>query len=249
MIPRIPPIMPPWPGPFPIPPQQAKPAADEKPKRPPQVEKAGRMILQQAGLQPEPEPKPAQSHLSPEDFARFAQQHQAALLGALQAILLAPHAAAGAAVQPPVQAQAAPPQPQPARPQQPQVYPPPSQWPQIQQQVSRQLAMLGAAPPQAQAPQPQPQPQLQPQVLHGLVPPQHMTPTYPAWIGPQQMAQRPQPQAQPAPQNQTQTPPYQIERSEPQQSQAPAFAPVPPVVGVPTVGLPTGARDRSYLGL
>lgn len=114
--------------------------------------------------------------------------------------------------------------------------------------------------PQQQAAQPQMQqaaPPLRPQVLHGLVPPQMVQPTYPMWVMPQpyfrpappaRPAQQP-PRPQPAPPQQQAaqqpqaTGPMKVERAEETTSNPQQFRPVLPV-SMP--GLPLGARHRDY---
>ncbi|HYF91347.1 MAG TPA: hypothetical protein VD969_03770 [Symbiobacteriaceae bacterium] len=90
-----------------------------------------------------------------------------------------------------------------------------------------------------------------PQVLHGLVPPQMLHPTYPHWITPQPYF-RPGPPPQPVtrpPQQQLAEQPnpgsMKTERTE-EKVQSQPFRPVLPVSAP---GLPLGARHRHYWNL
>ena len=103
--------------------------------------------------------------------------------------------------------------------------------------------------PQQPAPQPQqqqqstPQLNVRPQVIHGLVPPQMLHPTYPFWITPQPRQVQPQ-QVQPQPQRQQmQQGPMKVERAEEKSTEPQPFHPVLPVAAP---GLPHGARQREY---
>jgi hypothetical protein len=148
-------------------------------------------------------------------------------------------------------------------------------WELIREQEGQQAAE-GQPQPQEQQPQQQPAappqqamlPQMmgmRPQVLHGLVPPQMLSPTYPTWITPppyfrpllpmqqpvpqpaqvpvRQQQQQAAPQPRPAPTQTAQQGPVRVARTEEKPADPQPFRPVMPVNHP---GIPLGARERHY---
>lgn len=107
-------------------------------------------------------------------------------------------------------------------------------------------------------------------ILHGLVPPHMLGPTFPMWITPPavaqlqqlaqqqllQQAQQPNPAPAPKPKQKAEPPKPKVEehvasgmkvmRTEPEKHETPAYHPVLPVFGVDTPVLPLGTRERRF---